>query len=568
MPRRITLTSLTLAAALALAPSVSVAQDGTAGAFLAARAAGTANDFVRAVPFLERLMDSEIANPQLRDSLTGSYLALGRQEEAARAAGILLDELPQSSTAALVLMAEAFSTRDYAAVLAHLDAGALTHPAVDGLARAWANLGQGSMAEVFEAFDEVAAQDGMEAFTFYCRALALAIVGDFEGAVEIIEGPETGVSAALNRRGVIAHAQILGQLERFDDALELLNRAFNGMQDERVEQMKSAYAEGRAVPFDLIADPAEGMAEVLAVMASAVRGGQGGFDALLYARAAEWINPQMPDVQLMLGQLFVELEQPELAETAFGVLPPDSGFDMAATLGRAQVLDNLGQLDEAIEVLEDLVARYPDAAGAHQALADFLRRAERHEESLGAYTRAIELLEAQGIEAEWPLWFSRAVAHERSGQWAEAEADFRRALVDAPDQPLVLNYLGYSLVERRENLDEALEMIERAVAGDPDSGYIVDSLAWALFRLGRYEEALPHMERAVELMPSDPILNDHLGDVYWTLGRYREARFQWRRALSFGPHDDLDMDRVRRKIEVGLYEVLEEEGEPLPHQVD
>jgi tetratricopeptide (TPR) repeat protein len=216
--------------------------------------------------------------------------------------------------------------------------------------------------------------------------------------------------------------------------------------------------------------------------------------------------------------------------------------------------------------LEELATQYPEAVAAHQGLGDFLRRAERFDEAADAYTRAIELLEAQGASGEWPLWFARAVAHERAGQWPEAEADFRRALVDAPDQPLVLNYLGYSLVERRENLDEALDMIERAVEGDPDSGFIVDSLAWALFRLGRYEEALPHMERAVELLPADPILNDHLGDVYWALGRYREARFQWRRALSFGPHDDLDMDRVRRKIDVGLYEVLEEEGEPLPHQ--
>ena len=137
-----------------------------------------------------------------------------------------------------------------------------------------------------------------------------------------------------------------------------------------------------------------------------------------------------------------------------------------------------------------------------------------------------------------------------------------------PEQPQVLNYLGYSLVERQENLEEALSMIERAVAARPDSGYIVDSLGWVLYRMGRYDEAVEHMEKAVELMAVDAVVNDHLGDVYWAVGRYREAEFQWRRALSFvDPKDEnseADPDRIRRKLEVGLDEVLAEEGaEPL-----
>ena len=137
--------------------------------------------------------------------------------------------------------------------------------------------------------------------------------------------------------------------------------------------------------------------------------------------------------------------------------------------------------------------------------------------------------------------------------------DVRKALELNPDQPQVLNYLGYSLVEKQIKLDEALDMIERAVAARPDSGYIVDSLGWVLYRLGRYEEAVVHMERAAELMPVDPIVNDHLGDVLWAVGRYREAEFQWTRALSFDP-EEKDAVRIRRKLEVGLDVVLAEEG--------
>ncbi len=161
------------------------------------------------------------------------------------------------------------------------------------------------------------------------------------------------------------------------------------------------------------------------------------------------------------------------------------------------------------------------------------------------------------------------LSHERTDEWSDAEADFRKALELRPDQPQVLNYLGYSFVEMRINLDEALDMIERAVAAEPDSGYITDSLGWVLYRLGRYEEAVVHMERAVELMPVDPVINDHLGDVYWAVGREREAEFQWHRALSFiDPEEttEADPDRIRRKLEVGLDAVLEEEGAP-PLQV-
>jgi Flp pilus assembly protein TadD len=154
--------------------------------------------------------------------------------------------------------------------------------------------------------------------------------------------------------------------------------------------------------------------------------------------------------------------------------------------------------------------------------------------------------------------------HERLDNWELAEADFRAALALNPEQPQVLNYLGYSMVEKQVNLDEALNMIERAAAARPDSGFIVDSLGWVLFRIGRYSEAVVHMETAVALMPVDPVVNDHLGDVYWSVGRTREAEFQWSRALSFvDPTDadgEADPDRIRRKLEIGLDAVLVEEG--------
>ncbi|MDH5797960.1 MAG: tetratricopeptide repeat protein, partial [Paracoccaceae bacterium] len=193
-------------------------------------------------------------------------------------------------------------------------------------------------------------------------------------------------------------------------------------------------------------------------------------------------------------------------------------------------------------------------------LGDVLRRLERNVEAVAAYDKAVALHEASGQE-NWLVYFTRGISLERIGEWERSEADLRKALELRPDQPQVLNYLGYSLVELQVKLDEALDMIARAVDARPNDGYITDSLGWVLYRLGRYDEAVGHMERATELMPVDPIVNDHLGDVYWAVGRYREARFQWERAMSFEP-EEKDAMRIRRKLEVGLDRVLEEEGAP------
>jgi Putative Zn-dependent protease, contains TPR repeats len=550
--------------ALAMAPQAVQAQ-GTAGAFLAAREAGVMNDFAAAVPFLQRMNAVDPSNAGTLEGLAVSALSSGAFEVARRAAVDLVALDPQNRPAALVLLAAAFHDGDYAAALAVGESDAPVHPLIDGLARAWAQLGAGRMSEALETLDSVAAVDGMQAFAEYCRALALAMVGDVEGAVAVIEDPAAGVSSALNRRGFIAYAQILALTERYEDALTLIDTAFPSGTDPLIDRMRAAYAQEQALPFDVIGNPAQGMAEVFAVMANAMMSAHNSVEALIYAQAAVWVNPALTDQYLMIGQIFEELGQPQAAAAAYETIPAGDVFGNAARMGRAQVLETLDRRDEAIADLTALATENPQSYAAQSVLGDFLRRDGQFAEAAAAYTRAMDLLTEVGLEPEWQLWFSRAVALARADQWDAAEADFRAALAIQPNQPTVLNYLGYSLIERGEKQDEAMDMIQRAVAGDPGSGYILDSLAWALYRLGRYTEAVPHMERAVEMEPTDAILNDHLGDVYWAVGRQREARFQWRRAISFAPAEDLDEDRLRRKLEVGLDVVRAESGEAPLH---
>ena len=557
--RRLTLAAL-CAGLLVLPAWAQSAGPRDIGAYLAAREAGRSVDFDAAAPYLERLLAAQPDDQSVRERLIRTRMALGQVDQAATQAATLLRAAPDNTMARLALLAGGFAQRDYAAVLELTAVPADTALAVETLAAAWAHLGQGRMNEALGALDLAAAEPGLAPFVQYSRALMLALAGDAEGAVALIEAPEVGVRNALNRRGMLAYVQLLGLVERFDDGLALLDAGFGPNPDAQVERLRSAFAAGQSVPFDVIADPADGMAEFFAAMAASVRGADARPDALVFGHAALAINPDLSDAVIIVAQAYEELGLHERAAQAFARIGPEDGFALVAAIGQANTLEAQGHAEAAVEVLTAAEARHPGSLVAPQVLGDALRRVGRHAEAQAAYTRAIELHQARNLPIDWRLWFARAVAFERDRQWPQAEADFRAALAVDPNQPTVLNYLGYSLVERREKLDEALAMIERAVAGEPDSGYIVDSLAWALFRLGRYDEALPHMERAVALMPTDPILNDHLGDVFWAVGRYREAEFQWRRALSFGPHDDLDMDRVRRKIEVGLYQVLTEEG--------
>ncbi|RMH39445.1 MAG: tetratricopeptide repeat protein [Alphaproteobacteria bacterium] len=311
-------------------------------------------------------------------------------------------------------------------------------------------------------------------------------------------------------------------------------------------------------PYDLVNGPREGAAEVFFTVAAAVSGETTNTNALVYARAALHLRPGHVDAALLAADLLEAEGQHDLADAVYSTVPVDHPAYPEAAIGRAEVLMAIERNDDAIELLKSLVASRPNDPDILSALATAYRRLERWAEAEETYSRAIDA--KPRIETrDWSLFYARAIARERQGKWEAAEADFRKALELNPDQPSVLNYLGYSLIERGEKLDEALEMIKRAVAGRPDDGYILDSLAWAYFKLGRYDEAVEPMERATELLPSDPILNDHLGDIYWMVGRKREARFQWRRALSFGPEPD-EAKRISRKLEVGLDQVLAEEA--------
>ncbi|MCZ8334514.1 MAG: tetratricopeptide repeat protein [Rhodobacteraceae bacterium] len=551
------LLALALTAALALPAAAQERVDGSAGAFLAARVAASENDFREAARWYDRLIATGVNDPATLEGAVIAHLSLGEMERAAELSRQLVQKGGRSQTAYIALLADQAKRGDYAGLIADTKAGRSVGRLVDDLVVAWAALGDGRMSDALAAFDALAKSPGLEAFGLYHKALALASVGDFEGADNILSGREAG-QIALMRRGAIAHAQVLSQLERNPDALALLDRAFGAEADPQLDALRARLAAGEPIPFDIVRNAQDGIAEAFFTLATALRGEAEDGYTLVYARVTGDLRPDHTEARLLAGGLLEALDQHALAGEVYATIPPEDPAYHVAEVGRADTLIAEGKVDAALEVLQALTRSHGHLVEVQSAMADALRREERFADAIPYYTAAIDRI-TETEQRHWTLYYSRGIANERAGNWPEAEADFRRALDLNPDQPQVLNYLGYSFVDRGENLDEALGMIERAVAAQPDAGYIIDSLAWALFRLGRYDEAVEPMERAALLEPVDPVVTDHLGDVYWAVGRKLEAQFQWHRALSFDPTEK-DADRIRRKLEVGLDAVLAEEG--------
>ncbi|TNF59725.1 MAG: tetratricopeptide repeat protein [Rhodobacteraceae bacterium] len=551
-----------LSSALLSAPAVQ-AMSGS-GSYLAGRQAALDRDFGAAAGYFTRALIADPSNPQLLEQAALANLAMGSLDRALPIARTIEEMGLQSQIAHMIVVAGLVKAGDWDGLLARDAQTVGVGPLVDGLVTAWAHLGAGDVAEALAAFDKVAERGGLRGFALYHKAMALAMMGDYESA-EAIFSDEASGAALMMRRGTMARAEILSQLERNDRALEMLTQAFGTDPDPGLTQLMDRLAAGENLPFSHVTSVQDGVAEVFFSVAAALTNEARDEYTLIYGRVATYLRPDHVDAILLNAQLLDGLEQYDMAVETYRSVPTTSPDFHAAELGRAEALRRAGKPDAAIEVLDRLASDYPDLAEIHSALGDIYRQQDNFAAAITAYDRALELTE-EGARSEWFLHYVRGISHERLDQWDQAEADFRAALALNPEQPQVLNYLGYSLVEKQIKLDEALDMIQRAVAARPDSGYIVDSLGWVLFRLGRYDEAVGHMERAVELMPVDPVVTDHLGDVYWAVGRYREAEFQWKRALSFiDPEDtenEADPERIRRKLEVGLDQVLVEEGAP------
>jgi tetratricopeptide (TPR) repeat protein len=279
---------------------------------------------------------------------------------------------------------------------------------------------------------------------------------------------------------------------------------------------------------------------------------RGGEDlALVYLQLALHLQPSHPLALLSLADLYETVKKPQMAIKVYERVPASSPLKRNAQIQLATDLDSADRSDEAIKILKDVIAQDPKDLEAIMALGNIERGRKKFADCAKTYSLGVDSLPANNDKANSVYYYYRGICLERSKQWPKAEADMRKALELQPDQPHVLNYLGYSWIDQGVNLDEGMKMIKRAVEQRPDDGYIVDSLGWAYYRIGNYEEAVKHLERAIDLKPEDPTINDHLGDAYWRVGRKLEAKFQWAHARDLKPEAE-ELPKIEAKIQNGL----------------
>ena len=528
--------------------------DPSVSAYLVARHADRQNDFETAAEYYLEALFFDPDNTLLAQGAIDALMAFGDFEKAAEVAETLPRPERANSTSNIALIGDAAIESDYQRIVTLLEQdGVLINTLMDNLILGWAQVGLGNLDAGYAAFDRVIGDDRYKAIGLNHLGLAKAFVGDTQGALDAFAA--IAVGNFQTARTVLAEAQILASIDRRAEASRKLREAF-GISPQ-VAGLLRRIDSGAQIDFDLVTSASDGMAEMFYTFADALNGEMPSLLNLYYAQMAAGIRVDDSEAILLVADMLEQLDRTELAREAYLDISVDDPAFYTAAKGVAETLQTEGQTEEAVAHLEGVIADVGPGPFVLVTLGDLNRQLHRYDEAAAAYSQRLSSDIRDGYQ-DWYVYYVRGISYERLGQWDKADADFRRALELQPSHPQIMNYLGYSLVERRENLDEALALIEEAVSLRPDSGYIVDSLGWVYYRLGRFEDAVAPMEEAAELLATDPIVNDHLGDVYWKVGREYEARFQWQRALSFDPEPE-EVIRIKRKLEVGLDVVLEEE---------
>ncbi len=535
-----------------LPPPAEIKQVSKSGSYLAARHASIQRDSTAAAAYYRAALSRDEANPDLLERAFLSLVTDGNMPEAVRLAERLIRKDRNHRLARLILGIRALKQKSYATARQNL-ALAMRGPVPDlagTLLAAWTQFGANDLKGAIETIEKLQGAEGYAVFKDMHSGLIYDLAGNRKEAGRRLERAYKANSTAL--RLVEAYGSWLSRNGQADEALKVY-QAFDAQLPRHplITEAIGLLKAGKQVPAPVTSAQAGG-SEVLYGLGAAL--GRRGDEvlALIYLQSALFLTPNHPLALLSLADLFEQMKNARQAIKFYEKVPAGSPLRRNADIQMAVNLDSLDRPDEAKQRLGDLIKDHPADIEAIMALGNIQRGRKQFSECAEAYGRAIATI-AKPEQPHWLVYYFRGICYERAKQWDAAESDLKTALKLFPDQPHVLNYLGYSWVDQGVNLDEGMRMIRRAVEQRPDDGYIVDSLGWAYYRLGNYEEAVKHLERAVELRPDDPTINDHLGDGYWKVGRTLEAKFQWSHAQDLKPEPE-DLEKIRQKLKSGLPE--------------
>lgn len=554
-PARLACALLLAGSALAWHPGIVRAGHAAAaasGSYLAGQHAYREADLGSAADYMIQALAADPDNPTLLRRVLVLQIAEGRLGSLESLARRVADLAPGDPVAALYLSLEMARKGDFQGAASQMQGQPprglmqLTRP----LLLAWMLQGKGDTEAALKLLGDIRQEDGLSLLASFHRGLLLMVSGRPEEATATLEALMASLETPPLRL-VMTLGWIYESQGKTDRARTLYQSARGDQADGRIiDRWLDRLDRGQA-PGPVAPDVLHGLAEALYDIATGLRNDRATEAALIHARLALHLDPGHASKILLIGDLLQDQRRWDEAIAVFEKVPEASPYSWNAAMAIGESLNATTRRDAAIAHFRALSERHKDRHEALVRVGDLLRAAESYTEAADAYDAALARID-DPERANWTLYYVRGIAHERAKQWDKAERDFKQALTLQPDQPLVLNYLAYSWTDQGIRLDEAHEMIERAVAQRPTDGYIVDSLGWVLYRKGRFEDAVRQLERAIELQPNDPVINDHLGDAYWQAGRRLEARFQWQRVLTLKPEDKSLIDSVEKKLEAGL----------------
>jgi tetratricopeptide (TPR) repeat protein len=531
------------------------------GNYLSALIASADRDTLAAEVYYREVLRADPRNPDLLERAFAAALSNGDEPNADALAERLLARDSGNSLARLSIAVHDIEQGQFAAARAHLASGEAmrARDVTTALLTAWSYAGQSDLRHALDTLDRVR-DPSVLAFRDYHAGLIANLLGNPAEAQRRLKSAYDNDKNSLRfadayARLLDAQGDVAGATKVYEDFSVIIPH--HPLIERALADLK---ANESLQP--LVHDAKEGAAEALYGLGSAGSRQGDELPALVYLRLSLYLRPSNDLTAVTLASLFEQLKQGDQVMAAYHMVPASSPLKLGADIQVALELDNMGKTDEAAQRLAQIVASRPHDVEALSALAELQRSAKKYVEAAAIYDQAIA---AVGIpqRENWTLFYFRGICYERSNQWPKAEADFKKALELNPDQPLVLNYLGYSWVDKGLNLEEAFKMLRRAVDLQPNDGYIVDSLGWAHYKLGQYQEAAQTLEKAINLKPADPVLNDHLGDAYWRVDRRIEAHFQWNHARDMGPDPD-DLPAILKKIETGLPDLTTDTSAPNP----
>lgn len=528
------------------------------GSYLAALSAISAQDYDSATALFEEALSQDPDNPILMERTFTLLIANGHIDRAIPLAERLVELNPDMRMGQMVLGVKALKSKKFAEAGKHLgksERGPLANIS-SGLLSAWAAQGQGETDAALKIVETLQGPEWYSVFKNFNIALINENAGRTDAALKAITAAYEAEGGSL--RVTEAYARMMARAGKIDEAKQALDRfTQNSVGHPLVASLQKDIASGRK-PALMVRNAQEGAGEVLYGLGSAIGSENGGADlATIYLRLANYLQPTNELVIMALGDLTQNAQRFERSIPIFDKVPKTSPLRRNADLQVALSLDAAGKPDLAIKRLKSLIAANPRDIDALTTLATINRTAKRYDEAAKLYTRAIDAI-TEDNPRNWLIYYFRGIAYERAQQWQKAEADFLKALEITPEEPQVLNYLGYSWIDRGLNLDRATDMIKKAVELRPNDGYIVDSLGWAYYKQNKFEEAVAQLERAITIKADDATINDHLGDAYWKVGRKLEATFQWAHARDLNP-EPADKARILAKLAKGLDKVEAEE---------